>query len=311
MDIIKNPLRAGKLIGTVEREAYHKSEHPRGHPEFAMSRGELVEFNKCPNRWLLGYESEETKATEWGTIIDCLVLTPERFENEFSVTPLEYPATPKKKGEVPEMKPWNRNATYCREWEDAQTGTVVKGDVLTQAQNAVKFLMADKQIAELIQCSEKQVMVVGEYRDEDTGIVVPLKGLIDLLPDREGRFGSALADLKTCYTANPFSWTKAVDQHGYDIQAALYLDLHNATEGTSDRLEFLHVLQESYPPWQVGRRILSEEFVQLGRMKYLSALKRYCQCLKANSWPGFDDGEDRDILNGWRLVQPEAWMINR
>jgi hypothetical protein len=106
----KNPFSECKIIGTVEREAYCKSEYPRGHVEFAMSRGELMECNRCPHRWLMGYKSDESKAQEWGSLIDCLVLTPERFDSEFAITPEEYPGTPKRKSDPIEMKPWNKNA---------------------------------------------------------------------------------------------------------------------------------------------------------------------------------------------------------
>jgi hypothetical protein len=307
---LKNPITNGKIVGTVERDAYLGSQHPRGHLEFAMSRGELMEFNRCPHRWLMGYQSDETKAQEWGSLIDCLVLTPERFDSEFAITPDEYPGTPKRKSDPVEMKPWNKNADYCKEWAAEREGlAIIKPDLHAEATAAVKTLLADEQIAVLVECSRKQVMVVGQYIDQETGLTVPLKGLIDLEPDKESRFKDSLADLKTCNSASPFPWTRAVFEHGYHVQAALYLDLHNAATG-EERTTFLHVLQESYAPWEVGKRLLSQEFIELGRLTYVSALRRYCACLAANSWPGYDT-EGKMIINGWNLTEPEAWMIGK
>ena len=128
-------------------------------------------------------------------------------------------------------------------------------------------------------------MVVGEYADKETGLTVPLKGMIDLEPRVNSTFHDSLADLKTCNSASPFPWARAVFEHGYHIQAAMYLDLYNSATG-QDRTTFLHVLQESYAPWEVGKRLLSQEFLELGRLTYLTALQRYCQCLAANSRPG-------------------------
>jgi len=307
---LKNPFTECKVVGTVERDAYCRSEHPRGHPAFAMSRGELMEFNRCPHRWLMGYKSEETKATEWGTLLDCLALTPERFDDEFAVTPETYPATPKRKDDPIEQKPWNKNATYCKEWEDGQDGKiVVKSELMTAAQEAVKVLTADLDIFEILRQSEKQVMVVGEYKDQETGLSIPVKGLLDLLPDLNRRFGKSIADLKSCINGSPYPWTRTVFERGYHVQGAFYLDLYVAATG-EDRIDFLHVLQESFAPWETGKRILSQEFIELGRLTYLTALKRYCQCLLSKKWPGYDS-EGRMVLNGWNLTQPEAWMVGR
>lgn len=306
---LKNPITNAKVIGSVERDAYIRSQFPRGHREFSMSRGELIEFNRCPHRWLMGIESEETKSTEWGSLIDCLFLTPERLLAQFAITPAEYPATPKRKDAPTEMKPWNKNATFCQEWEAEREGLqIVKPDLHAKALAAVNVLRADEQINQLILCSTAQVMAVGEYADE-TGIVVPLKVLIDMVPVERSAFHDSLADLKTCATASPFPWSRAVFDHGYHVQAALYLDVYNAAT-QDERTTFLHVLQESYAPWEVGKRIVSNEFLELGRLTYITALKRYCACLAANHWPGYDE-EGKMVLNGWNLTEPEAFMINR
>jgi hypothetical protein len=302
---LKNPFSNAKVIGSgIAAEVYRRNTEKRGSKEFPMSRGHLMEFNRCPHRWLMGYESDETKASEWGTLIDALVLSPDAFESDFAITPETYT------NDKGEEKPWNWNANACKSWRDQRDGqTVVKSDVFAKASNAVRVLMADQQVAALVACSEKQVMVIAEYFDEETRLNIPVKGLIDLVPQPKSAFGKALADLKTCNTASPFPWTRAVFEHGYHVQAAFYLDMYVTATG-EDRIEFLHVLQESYAPWEVGKRILSEEFIQLGRLQYLTALKRYCRCLVDNHWPGYDD-EGRMILNGWNLTSPEAWMIGK
>ena len=303
---LPNPLTNAKIVGDgIEPDTYHKTAGERGKPDFIMSRGNLVEFDRCPSRWINGYESEETKASEWGSLIDALALDGHNFDAKFAVIPETYPAT-----KTGEPKEWNWNATYCKEWRDAQGGKqVVKHETHQQAQNAIKFLFGDPQIGELIKFSKHQVMVMGEYRDEETGLIIPLKALLDLVPDlKHPQFGKCLADLKTCNSAAIYPWTKSVFDHSYHVQAALYLDLYTATTG-EDRTDWLHVLQESFPPWQVGKRLLSAEFVELGRLKYVSALRRYCQCLKAGQWPGYEDGQRR-VLDGWSVVEPAPYMVN-
>jgi len=74
------------------------------------------------------------------------------------------------------------------------------------------------------------------------------------------------------------------------------------------RKVFLHVIVENVPPFEPARRMLSEAFIAVGRARYVAALERYCECLKSGDWPGYDDAGG-DIVNGWRLVQPAAFMI--
>lgn len=302
----KNPLSNGKVVdANVRREDYCRQLEgvKRGDPSFVMSRGELMEFNHCPHRWLMGYKSEPSKASDWGSLIDCLALTPERCAYEFAVTPKVYPCEPSKKDPRTE-KPWNRNATYCSEWEEAQEGKqIVKDAEMTEAMTAVDVLMEDAQVADLVRGSGKQVMVVAEYRDEDTGIVVPVKTLLDLVPS--GQFEKAIADLKTCCSADARAWVKAVFDNGYHAQSALYMDAWNVATG-EERLEFYHILQENYAPWETAKRMLSQEYIELGRMQYLAALKRYCQCLQAKTWPGYSA---RMEFGGWQLVEPLAYMV--
>jgi hypothetical protein len=283
----------------------------RGDPVFVMSRGELVEFDRCPRRWLAGIESDETKSTEWGTLIDGLVLAPGRFKEDFVITPATYPATPKRKDDPPEQKPWNRNATYCAEWEENQIGkTIISNKLYGSAMTAVKRFKEDPEICKLIGCSQTQVFATAEYHDVGTKLVVPVKILLDLVPGDGSEFRNVLADLKTCASAAPFAWAKAVFEHSYHWQAAMYMDVYNAALPEAERQDFFHVLQENYPPYETGRRLLTSEFVELGRAKYRNALVRYCQCLKNKVWPGYDDDVPRH-WQGWQFTEPISWMLSQ
>lgn len=311
-----NPFTVAKVVGVgVDPEAYHRNPSKRGEVEYVMSRSDLMEFARCPHRWVMGYKEDDadTKATLYGSIIDTLVLDPDRFDGKFAVAPSKYPAKGKKKDDPEVEKDWNRNATYCQEWEAAQgKRVIVKNDLMTQAENAVKLLFGDRQIADFINDSDKQVMVIGEYDDSDTGITVPVKAMIDLVPRLSSAFDRALGDLKTANNAAPIGWGRQCYNFGYHWQAAFYLDLYVAATG-DDRNTFQHIIQESFPPWEVGKRILSQELIELGRAGYVTALGRYCQCLKLENiyeWPSYEEsGNERMVLNGWSVTDAEAWMV--
>lgn len=299
-----------------------------------MSRSELVQFNRNPWKWVHGAQDEETGEMEWGSLIDCLALTPERFESVYEVVPETYTTTGMKcpvcqsvtdskkcakckveRVEVSVEKEWNYQAAQCEEWREGvkKAGkTAVKRSTLTAAKEAVFRLMEDEIIKRLFDASKKQVQIVVEYHDKVTGIVVQVKMLLDLLPDHlNAEFGRFLADLKSTNNAEISAWERHIFAFNLHTQGGLYLDGTNAALGTNYD-GFYHAVQEQDAPYATARRMMSEEFLTLGRDTYKKALKRYCQCLATGKWPGFDDEDDQPgnpVIDGWRIANLSAWMI--
>lgn len=305
----KNPFRGGKIISANTNPAvYHNTGGKRGQPDFVMSRSELMLFDHCPFRWLNGYKRKDTEEMEWGSLLDAMVLNSERFWDDWAVCPATYPAEPKKKGFPIDDKPWNRNATFCREWEATQQKNgkqIVKREQYGMAGEAKDCILKDAVANELIHTSKHQVMAIAEYHDADTGLDVSFKLLMDMVPLESSKWMNALADLKSTASCAERKWRNHVFDFALHVQGASYLDAYNAITG-EQRDTFLHIVQENYDPWHVERRMLSQEFLALGRMQYVQALKRYCQCLKTNEWPGY---ECREIVAGFGVINPEAWMV--
>lgn len=298
-----NQLTDARIVGPVTHGDYMKQEVKRGDPDYVMSRSELKTFMSCPEKWHNGFRSGATAETKWGTQLDCLVCSPEQFAVRYVRTPLTYPD--KKTGEA---KDWNWNANFCKEWRKEQ-GEVecLTPETLTELEAAAFALRKDAQIQELLSVSQKQVLIEADYEDKATGIIVKLKGAVDFAPDaNHAGYGRCLADLKTCANASQRAWAGEVNSYGLDVQAGLYLDIWTAATG-EDRCEFRHVLQENFPPYQVGKRILSQEFLNIGRAKYQSALRLYCQCLATDTWPNYETGNM--VIDGWSITEPEAWML--
>lgn len=284
-----------KILGANQKRG--TAEQPkRGDKSFVMSRTELVRFcldkEACPAKWIAGEaEQKESKTMDFGSLIDCLATTPDKLWSKFAITPKEYPATAKKKGEPSEMKPWNNNATYCKEWNEiaeCEGKTVISQRMFDEAQLAMNQLKSNDAIAELLDVSERQVLVGADWKDEG-GLIVPFAGLIDLVPPSgHATWGKTIADIKTARNGNPAQWARVCDDSGYDVQAALYLDLYCAATG-EDRTDFVHVVQENTFPFHVVSPppLLSTEFLDWGRSKYRRALKLYCQCLATGIWPSY------------------------
>lgn len=288
----------------TDPDEYHKLHaEPRGRPGHVMSRGEVIKFAASPSKWRKSesIHDQESDATRFGSLVDCLALTPHQFSSRFAVKPLTYQDA--KTGEV---KPWNGNSNVCKQWlEDHKDKVVISASEWENAKAAHEALLADQRIGELWARADFQVMVLGDWHDRATSLVVPCKALIDIVPSKDGPHRKILADLKTCRNGAPVAWPRQVWQGGYHVQAAWYLDMFTAATG-QDRNTWLHVLVENIPPFEVGRRLVSSDFCEIGRGFYQQALADYCQCLAANRWPGWDDGGE---LDGWTITAPEAWML--
>lgn len=303
-----NPISQAKIVGDgVPCETYLSQPDgvKRGDPRYVMNGADLMEFALCPHRWVNGYSDEGSSATEWGSLLDCLLMDKAALAERFLVLPETYV------NDDGEEKPWNFNAKVCKAWRLEKnpkgTRTEIKHEVFWSAKDAAELILADPQLAELFESSRKQVMLTGVYEDKETGVRVPVKALLDLVPPAD-----FLADLKSCNSAHPRAWRKHVFNYNYHVQAARHLDLWNAASG-EQRNEFRHILQESIHPFEVAKRFLSQEFIALGRQRYIGALKRYAKCLSTNDWPGYDTPESSAdmLIDGWLMCAPEAWMIGQ
>jgi hypothetical protein len=303
---LRNPFTNALIVKVnADQGEYHRSTGGnRGQPDFIMSRSALMDFYECPSRWIKGYQTKSTDATEWGTLIDCLALSPKEFATRFAIEPALYPDA-----KTGEKKPWNNNANFCKDWNKAQgSKEIISAKDMALSDLAITSLFSDPKIKALIKCSARQALVMGEYHDKATGLVVPVKALLDLAPDQDdAEYGDCLADLKTCRHAGAGGWPKVVFEDQLHVQAAFYIDLHNAAT-LGERNTFRHILLENVPPFEPARRLLSAEFLEMGRATYIHALRFYCQCLKDQRWPGYDEMAT-ECINGWALVQPKAWMV--
>lgn len=298
-------IQNAKLVAVdYDAEAYHKQEAERGTTAYVMGRSALGEFARCPSRWKAGYERKDSDSTDYGSLLDCLLLTPDQFDRKFVVKPETY--YDEKSGED---KPWNANSKVCKEWlADHEGLEAVKKEDFDEAKKAIAVLKSDPAIADYLKSSQRQVYCTAEWNDPTSGIIVPLKILIDLVPDKgHAEFCKTLGDFKTGRDAAIRAWSRQVFNFEYHVQAALYLDVFNAATGEK-RNDFRHIIQENVAPYQTAKRYIASEFINAGRGKYQSALTFYAWCLRDNHWPDYDHFADMHV-NGWAEVSLESWMV--
>jgi exodeoxyribonuclease VIII len=239
---------------------------------------------------------------DFGSLVDCLFLTPGQFEKRYVIQPETY--TNKEDGE----KPWNWNSNTCKAWRNENRGlSIISKEKFDEAVVALERLNADPTIVSFLEQSDRQVWLSGEWKDKETKLKIPLKALIDIVPRADSEYSDYIADLKTTRDAAPMVWNRTVFNFGYHFQAALYLDMMQVIDPM--RSGFGHIVQENKKPFETGKRIMHPDYLEIGRKEYEKALSDYCQCLKSGKFPGYDDTDE--AVQGWSTSYPEPWMEQR
>lgn len=330
-------IKNAKIVGIeVDPNSYHKQKGERGTPDFAMSSSAMRLFWAFPSKWKAGFDLAPSASLEYGSLFDLLVLTPNQFDARYAITPdtyavkvmecpkcgsqtnsLKCKACGMDREEITIDKPWNANSDVCGAWIDAQNKAgkeIVSAKDLQNAKDAAKRLLADEPIKKFLDACQKQVHVTAEWHDEDTGLVIPLKCLIDLVSKNDSAFPKSIGDLKTTRNAAPVPWAKWAEFAGYSTQAGFNTDMFVAATGR-EIINFCFVLSENMAPWEPGRRFMSQDILEpgmdtgciaSGRRQYIEILKGYCKCVKSGKWPGYDDTDEASD-DGWTLVKPSPW----
>lgn len=295
-------LRNAKLITKgASPQHYLKEDKKRGEPGFFASSSMLRKFLACPSKWKEGEEDKETKSKIFGSLFDCLLLVPDQFDERYAIKPLHYPD--KVTGDP---KEWSANSTWCKQWIASHTSfDIVSNEDMDQSNLAIKRLLSNETLKSFLANSDRQVWLVAEWVDEKTGLVIPIKVMLDVVPRLDTEFAGSLGDLKSTVSAALTPFNRQIFKFGWHIQAALYEDVYKLATG-EDRNTYCLFGVENKPPFEPFRRIISQDFMQIGRQTYQHALAMYARCLKTGFWPSYDD--HKDAIQGWTLCVPEPWM---
>lgn len=91
-------------------------------------------------------------------------------------------------------------------------------------------------------------------------------------------------DYKTIKSADPETVSKAIRDHGYHQQDALYTDGIWAALQPED-VRFIFVFQSKVPPYLITVRELADQDRDIGRAKNERALRIYADCTATGIWP--------------------------
>ena len=224
-----------------------------------LSYSSLKAFAKSPNHYLL-YKQRKMKPTpamQLGSIADCLVLTPERFEREYSVLP-----------EI-DRRTKTGKAIYDTFLEDAQGKELVKMETYREAKSIADAVIHHREAIELLQ-GQKQVELSGEIHG------IEFRGFADAVNS------NSVIDLKTTQDASPSAFQKQAYNLMYHLQCAIYLELSGAKN-------FFWVAVENKAPHNVAIYAPDQDFKDRGK----ELLYDLCERFKA--WDGTHESYSQQI----------------
>ncbi len=330
-DLPINPFRSARVISRNTDPAIYLatgSDFQRGDPQFIMSSGNLNAYLDNPHKWRHGVEVWDSKTwqKDFGSWLDCNLLVPELADKRFAVTPETYDCEVM---ECPECgsqtdskscrkcgvereektikKSWSNRADFCGDWvmsREAEHKQVIDRKTHLKVMEAIKVAAGNEAVTKLIQESDHQVFCLAEYEDPDTGLVIVVRILADIVPTISP-WKKCVFDLKSARDGHPHGWPFVVFKNGYHLQLALYADVLSAA-GYGERNTGAHLVIENEAPYHIVEPFpaLTEEFFQAGRERYQTALRHYCQALKTGIWTGYPVPAGTTVFDHLQFLNP-------
>jgi len=265
-------------IGTfcVPDEQYHGINEYNGKP--VISQSSLKKFNENPETYHAGLPFLRSRVVVLGSLLDSAVLNQVGLDDYFFLEGKEADGRTKE-GKAIRGKAKGMGKETVNETE------------LNQIHANIDKLAENSTAIEILSGATTQIQML------DTRGEIGKRGMLDIIPDREGRFGDGICDLKRTSKFLPYEWRQHVRSMYYHWQAAYYLDLwneickaHGQDDQTRDKWYFL--LSDSNAPYGCGVAKLSEELIKKGREGYMNALMKYQECITTGNYPNpWNQGE--------------------
>lgn len=202
--------------------------------------------------------SEITPAQRLGTLIHAFILTPDLAKWHVKPEGLD--------GRTKEGKAWNA------EHQDAPIVLASEASMIEQIGKNVREHPTASRF--LKNAAFEQSLFV-----DDNGITRKMRP--DILPTA----GDYLPDLKTCASAHPEAFSRAMAKYLYPLSGAYYLDTAKMTG--REFKAFILIAVETCAPYCVAVYVLDFEAIEFGRRLYKASLETYRRCVESNEWPGY------------------------
>ena len=224
-------------------------------------------------------------AATWGSLLDCLITTPDEFDDISVISPYDSFRTK-------EAKEWKA--------EQSEAGRLVIDEAMRDnLHKAAERMQKQPHAGEIIENSDKQVMLLSELNG------VKFKGLVDLAP----RDRPYLADIKTTGAWGASEMAASVGKFGYHVQAAVYLAMWNRLNPDGQRKRFRIVWQQNFAPFECTVTELPATDIAAGEEFASYLINKLVRAAKKNWWPNIH-GDQVAMLGAapWAIAEADEIM---
>lgn len=248
----------------------------------AVNWSSLKQYSKSPAHYraYLDNPPEQTPAMFLGSVVHCLILEPDKFEEKYIVAPAR--------------RIDRRTTAGKNEWAAFEAASAGKGiipqDIWGTALNMAAAVNAchARNLVELCERHEQAIT----WTDPVTGLAC--KGRLDAYSPHTG----VVLDIKTTSDASPRAFQRTIATYLYHGQAAFYLDGLLAN-GITAAQHFIFIAVEKEPPYAVASYACGPEMIAAGRRLTRQYLDMHKSCLDAGQWPGYPNRVQPIELPRW------------
>lgn len=236
---------------------------------------------------------EPSAAMHIGSATHTLVLQPSLFNAEFAISP-----------EGLNLRT-NAGKEQLAIFMDSNEGkTILTADQFDQAKTMADRILAHPIASILLEDIIPESSVYWWYRSMDTDDKTRYREMVKVRPDAISKSHPVILDIKTTRDASFSGFSKIINDLHYHVSAAMYLEGINQCKplleetGFMCYLKFIFICVENFAPYEVAVYELSDEFLQVGKIKYRNAMERLAAA-RSENWPGYPEGV--------RIIDPPGW----
>lgn len=296
--MLKSPPKAGVYPG-MSFEEYLSIPYPSSSSIKIGHNVSMRHMRACIDGVL---EDKDTHARRFGRALHAKILEPQRFAKEFLIAApcCGLIGSGDRKGQEcgkaskrqnPETGKWYCK-THGKGLEDA-TGIISEGD-LAEINGAGKSLESNPIVSSLRQVGFAEYTVIAEVE----GVLVKARYDYYSMSYRGQRL---IVDIKkfASMKGSEEELQTAIRNYEYDLQAALYREVHRQHFG-SDAL-FMWLFVEDKTPHEVVPKFLSSPGERIGTAKYGSTLRRWSECVEWDQYPGYGSEPAEIFPADWEM----------
>lgn len=261
-----------------------------------LSYSSLKAFLKSPKHYVhyISTQKSATPSMEFGSLVDCLLLTPDKFEDKYYVVEKVDRRTKEGKAKAEEFD--LLDAKFHE--ENGYSKKRINEEQLAEAKQIVFNVNQDENARDLLNLvTQTQTKI--EYVDTETGL--PYVGYIDALGEKDGK--PIIVELKTCQDASEHEFSRDAFYLHYYLQCAGYLEGIARKKGIFP--DFYYLVVETNAPYGVNVIKAPSDYIQYGKEKLRGLFDDFKFCLDNNF---FDKSYSFKSLAGYNQLSVPGYI---